>query len=76
MVEAVKDVRRMGERQKADTLKKKIVELTSTSDFKVKQMSEYLKEVEMYASEVGATITFPVDIYERAMGNVQNKTNS
>jgi len=68
MVEAVKQVRRQGMNREADILKKKIVEKTSTTDFTVKLMSEYLNDVEHYAGSIGATITFPEDLYNQAMG--------
>jgi len=68
MVEAVKNVRRAGMVQDADSLKRKILALTSTSDFSVKQNTEYLHEIEMEAARIGVAITFPEEIYNTAMG--------
>ena len=67
MVNAVKNVRRKGLNADADTLKRKIVELTSTTDFNIKQMSEYLHDMEMHAASIGCPLTFPEDTYEEAM---------
>jgi hypothetical protein len=68
MVEAVKQVRRQGMNQQADQLKKEIVRLTSTSDFNVKQMAEFLTEIERHGRSIGAPLTTPEDIYLTAMG--------
>jgi hypothetical protein len=68
MVEAVKQVRRAGMNKEADHLKKEIIRLTSTERFSVKQTTEYLSQVERYAAEIGATLTFPEDIYLVSMG--------
>lgn len=68
MVESVKAVRKAGMNKEADRIKRIIVENTSTEDFTVKQCTEYLKDMEHYASEIGATITFPEDLYQQAMG--------
>ena len=68
MVQAVKAVRKKGMESEADNLRYKIVELTSTTDFTVKQMAEYLTSIEHYAAEIGASITFPEDLYQSAMG--------
>lgn len=75
MVESVKNVRRAGMTKDADQLKKQIVKLTSTADFSVKQMTEYLHSMELFAGNVGATITFPEDIYNSAMGRCRKGKN-
>ena len=74
MVEAVKAVRRKGMNTEADALKKKILALTSTSDFSVKQNTEYLREIEMEAAKAGVSLSFPADIYDAAMGRKKEKT--
>lgn len=68
MVEAVKDVRRAGLNAQADALKKKILDLTSTTDYKVSQMSEHLTQMELIAKDRGCIFTHPDDIYLDAMG--------
>ena len=47
-----------------EALAKQITKLTSTTDFKMGQMSEYLSDIEHYAAEVGATLTFPEDLMD------------
>ena len=68
MVLAVKAVRRNGLNNEAGALKRKIIGLTSTTDFTVKQMAEFLQSAEHYAAEIGASISFPEDLYQSAMG--------
>lgn len=68
MVSAVKAVRRAGMNAEADHMKREIVRLTSTEDFNTKQCAEYLTDMEHFAAEKGAEITFPADIYNLAMG--------
>ena len=64
MVSAVKAVRKQGMTKHAEALAKEISRLTSTVDFKMPQMSEYLHDIEHYAAEGGAALTFPEDLYE------------
>ena len=73
MVLAVKAVRKSGLNSEADALKRKIVQLTSTTDFNVKQMTEYLNSIEHYSAEIGATITYPDDLYQQAMGRANKR---
>lgn len=68
MVQAVKSVRRQGMNQEANNMKQKIVELTSTTDFSIKQMAEYMHDIEVYATEIGAEISFPEDLYQESLG--------
>lgn len=68
MISAVREVRKAGMNQQADKLKREIIRLTSTTDFDVKQMAEYLTCMEMFAAEKGARLTFPDDIYQEALG--------
>lgn len=75
MVQAVKQVRKQGMNKEADSMKKKIVSLTSTTDFSVKLMTEYLNEIEMFGTEMGAELTRPQDIYEQAMGVKRGNNN-
>ena len=63
MVSAVKAIRKQGMTDYAEALAREISRLTSTTDFTVDQMSEYLMDVEHYAAEVGAALTFPEDLY-------------
>lgn len=67
MVESIKAVRKTGQNKIADDLKKWIIEHTSTTKFNKTQMSEYLTDIENFALEIGAPITFPEDMYEEAM---------
>lgn len=64
MVAAVKQIRKNGDDKTAEMLAKEISKLTSTTDFTVEQSSEYLKDIEHYAAEIGAPLTFPQDLYE------------
>ncbi len=64
MVLAVKEVRKQGMTGHAEALAKEISRLTSTTDFKVDQMREYLTDIEHYAAEVGARLTFPEDLMD------------
>lgn len=67
MVESVKAVRRAGMNREADALKREIIKRTSTEDFSVKQCAEYLTEIERFSVDIGATITFPDDLYHAAV---------
>ncbi len=62
MILAVKEIRKQGWEVQASSLAKKITKLTSTTDFKMDQMREYLTDIEHYAAEVGARLTFPDDL--------------
>lgn len=64
MVLAVKAVRKEGMTGRAEALAKVIARLTSTTDFTVEQMREYLTDIEHYAAEIGASLTFPADLYD------------
>jgi len=63
MVSAVKAIRKQGMTDYAEALAREISRLTSTTDFTVDQMSEYLNDIEHYAAEIGAELTFPEDLY-------------
>lgn len=63
MVSAVKAIRKQGMTDYAESLAREISRLTSTTDFTVDQMSEYLNDIEHYAAEIGAELTFPEDLY-------------
>lgn len=56
---AVSKINKEGMTFEAMKLAKVISKLTSTTDFTVKQMTEYLYDIEMYAAEIGAHLTFP-----------------
>jgi hypothetical protein len=68
MVSAVKSVRKQGMAQEADALKKTIVSLTSTTDFTVKQMAEYLHDIELEAANRCVQLRRDIDYYNTAMG--------
>ena len=63
MVMAVKAIRKQGMEDYAEPLAREISRLTSTTDFNVDQMREYLNDIEHYAAEIGAELTFPEDLY-------------
>ena len=63
MVIAVKAIRKHGMVDYAEALAKEISRLTSTTSFTVEQMSEYLLDIEHYAAEIGARLTFPDELY-------------
>ena len=67
MVAAVKGIRKQGMTDYAEALAKEISRLTSTTDFTVEEMSEYLKSIEFYAAEVGARLSFPEDLYSEEL---------
>jgi hypothetical protein len=62
MIAAVKEVRKQGNEEAYEAMAKKITELTSTTNFKVGTMTEYLNDIEHYAAEIGANLTFPDDL--------------
>ena len=64
MVVAVKAIRKQGMEGYAEALAREISRLTSTTDFSVDQMQEYLTDMEHYAAEIGAELTFPEDLYD------------
>lgn len=64
MVVAVKAIRKQGMEGYAEALAREISKLTSTTDFSVDQMQEYLNDMEHYAAEIGANLTFPEDLYD------------
>ncbi len=45
-----------------EVMAKKIIELTSTTAFKVPQMTEYLHDIEIFAAEKDVNLTFPEDL--------------
>ena len=68
MIEAVRKVWKMGMKTEAGALKKKIVEYTSITDASVKQMSEYMTDIDHFA--IDKQIQLPVpdlyqDVYKR-----------
>ncbi len=65
MVLAVKEIRKQGMTEQAEALAKQISKLTSTTDFNMEQMSEYLHDIEVYAADIGAGLSFPEDLYEK-----------
>lgn len=67
MILSVEKVQQAELFKEARLLKKKIVALTSTTALNVKQMTEYLEDVEMFAAEHNIGLPFPEDIYQQAM---------
>lgn len=60
MVEAVKVVKKRGMLLEGEYLAKEIIRLTTTSDFTVDEMAEYLKDIEHYAAGEGIALTIPL----------------
>jgi hypothetical protein len=65
MVVAVKAIRKQGMESYVEALARGISRLTSTTDFSVDQCQEYLTDIEHYAAEIGANLTFPEDLYNQ-----------
>jgi len=63
MIVAVMAVRDENKMLRYEAMAKQITKLTSTTKFTVPQMTEYLTDVEHYAAELGANLTFPDDLY-------------
>jgi len=61
MIQALRDVWRHGMHAEAAGLRKKIVSLTSTTGATVKQMTEYLENIERDAASLGIRLPFPED---------------
>lgn len=51
-----------GMEDRAEAMARVIARLTSTTDFNVDQMSEYLNDIEHYAAGEGIGLTFPDDL--------------
>jgi len=62
LIVAVMAVRDENKMLRYEAMAKQIVRMTSTTDFTVPQMTEYLTDIEHYAAELGANLTFPDDI--------------
>jgi hypothetical protein len=61
MIQALRDVWRHGLHAEAAGLRKKIVALTSTTGATVKQMTEYLENIEHDAASLAIKLPFPED---------------
>jgi hypothetical protein len=68
MIEAVREVYRAGMKDRAQMLFKRIVKLTSTTTANVKQMTEYLDEIEKDARNLNIQLPHPEDLYREAFG--------
>ncbi|MDT8419373.1 MAG: hypothetical protein RQ754_02990 [Desulfuromonadales bacterium] len=68
MIEAVREVYRAGMQEKAQMLFRRIVKLTSTTTANVKQMTEYLDEIEKDAMNLNIYLPHPEDLYREAFG--------
>lgn len=66
MVASVKEVRKAGMYVYANNLRDQIVKLTSTTDFNVKQMAEYLTAFERFARSEGVDLSRPDDLMYEA----------
>ena len=63
MLESLRVVYREGLRDEALGLREKIVKLTSITTANVKQMTEYLHDIEMAANDLNIRLPFPDDLY-------------
>jgi hypothetical protein len=68
MIATVRTVHKAGMKKEAKRLSDAIINLTSTTDASVKQMTEYLKDIERDATDQGIRLPHPKDRYEEAMG--------
>ena len=62
MVLAVRDLNDLGMTSHYERISKKIIELTSTTKFSVKQMAEYLDKVSCYGVSKGVGLRIPADM--------------
>lgn len=61
MIHAIREVWRSGMKVEAAGLRKQIVKLTSTTTATVKQMTEYMTEVERFAASMAIRLPSPED---------------
>jgi len=61
MIQSLREVWKHGMKDQAIDLRKKIVALTSTTTANVKQMSEYMTEIERSAADLGIRLPHPED---------------
>jgi|GEM_PF-783692 len=67
MIQAVRKVHTKGFKDEAKAMSKQIVKLTSTTTAKVKQFTEYLKDIENDMISKGIVLPHPEDRYYQAM---------
>jgi hypothetical protein len=72
MINSVRKVYSQGFKKDAHAMMKHIVKLTSTTNAKVKQFMEYLKDIERDAASKGIMLPRPEDRYYAATGERQN----
>lgn len=68
MVSAIRQVHTCGMKTEAAAMAEQVVKLTSTTHASVRQMCEYLTDIERGALEMGITLPHPSDLYYEAMG--------
>ena len=67
MITAIKLVKKQGMTAEYESLKKQVIKMTSTTDCSVKQMTEYLTEIETHATSIGVGFVKD-DEYKHALG--------
>ena len=67
MIETVREVHRQGMKEQAVKLFDRIVDMTRTSDASVKQMAEFLTDIEQDCGAVQIPLRRPEDLYMEAM---------
>lgn len=72
MIQAIRRVYSQGLKDDANAMFEHIVRLTSTTNAKVKQFTEYLKEIERDMIGKGIALPHPEDRYYQAMGIKQS----
>jgi len=67
MIETVREVHRQGMKEQAVKLFDRIVDMTRSSDASVKQMAEFLTDIEQDCGAVQIPLRRPEDLYREAM---------
>ena len=60
MIQAIVNIRKNHMCNEATALMKEIIRLTSTTDANVKQMSEYMTDIDRWAAEMGIRLPVPI----------------
>ena len=66
MIAAIRLVKKQGMGSEYQSIKNKVITLTSTTDASVKQMSEYLDNIELHAASIGVGFVQD-DLYAEAL---------
>ena len=67
-VETIRDVYRLGMKDKAKQMEAHIVSLASTNDATVPEFTEYLNQIEIEYAGMGLVLVHPDDLWMEAMG--------